>query len=245
MNLCYNYDGDIMGKDNLKYYTYELDIGVLNILAILLFLVLFLLMYLLGYDLAKLFLVGDIVVILVLLVFWLMLHEVLHGIGFSIFKSVDRKNVVYGMALEKGVFYCMCKQKIRKNVIFAALLFPLIIIGVITLIIGCIINSYLLMLLSILNIMGSIGDIMMSIYFYKCPDDVIYLDLDDCTSFTVLSKKDLSGIKVMGIKLKENGIYNNEMVPKIKDKLVISRKSWYVLIVIFILMLIKVIGGVL
>lgn len=234
-----------MSRDNLKYYTYELNIGILNVLAILLFLILFLLMYLLGYDLEKLFLAEGIVVTLVLLVFWLMLHEVLHGIGFSIFKSVDRKNVVYGMALEKGVFYCMCKQKISKRVIFTALLFPLVIIGIITLIIGCVLNNYLLMLLSILNIMGSIGDIMMCIYFIKCPKDVMYLDLDDCTSFTVLSKSDLSKVKVFGIKLIQNGIYNDKMVPKLKDKLVISKASWYVLIVIFILMLIEVIGGVL
>jgi len=98
---------------------------------------------------------------------WLIIHELLHGLGFILFNEVNPKNITLGMFLEKGVFYCMCKQKISKKVILTSLLFPLTIIGIITLIIGMIINNYELVCLSILNIVSAIGDIMMTIYFLK------------------------------------------------------------------------------
>ena len=227
-----------MSKDKLKFYTYQLDMKILNVLAIVILLVLVGLMYLIGYDFLSIYLDYNTGMIFALLVLWLMLHEVLHGIGFSIFKSVNRKNVVYGMALEKGVFYCMCKQKIGKKVIFTSLLFPLTIIGVVTLILGLIVDNPLLVFLSIFNIMGCVGDIVMSVFFVKCPDDIIYLDLDDCTSFTVLSDKDLSKIGIPGVKMVNNGIYNSDMEGKDRRKIVISKWSWLLMIIIFILMII-------
>ena len=233
-----------MNKDNYRCYTYQLDMKVLNILAIILFVVMMIVVCLIGIDysdIAK----YDILTLIVLMILWLMLHEILHGVGFVLFKEVNRKNIVFGMALEKGVFYCMCKQKISRQVIFTSLLFPFTIIGVITFILGVIIDNGLLVYLSMANIVGSIGDIMMSIYFSRCPREVVYLDLDDCTSFTVLSKSDISNVKVSGIKLVSSGNYDSNMKAKDRRRLVISRESWYVLIVIFILILVKIIGGVL
>lgn len=233
-----------MSKDKYKYYTYELDMNVLNILAIILFVVMMGIISLIGYSFSNITnysLIG----LFILMFGWLMFHEVLHGIGFFIFKEVKKRNIVFGIALEKGVFYCMCKQKISKKVIFTSLLFPVTIIGIVTLILGIILNNYLLVYLSVFNIVGSIGDIVMTIYFCKCPNDVIYLDLDDCTSFTVLCSRELSKIKVPGIKLVKSGDYDKGMVAKDKRRIVVSKKSWYVLIIVFILILIKVLGGVL
>ena len=234
-----------MNKDNLRYYTYQLDMIILNILAILLFVIMMVVVYFVGYDFSD---ITDynLLVLFILMFVWLMVHEVIHGIGFALFKEVNKKNIVFGMALEKGVFYCMCKQKISKKVIFTSLLFPVTIIGIITMILGIIINNGMLVYLSIFNIVGSIGDIVMSIYFCRCPNDVSYLDLDDCTGFTVLSKNDLGNIDIPGIKLVDSGIYNSKkMVAKDKRRLVISKLSWIVLIIIFILILINIMGGVL
>ena len=233
-----------MNKDNFKFYTYQLDMGILNILVIILFLVIVIIMGIVGYDFSGI-VNYNMIILFILLIFWLMLHEVLHGIGFAIFKEVKLDNIVFGMALEKGVFYCMCKQKISKKVIFTSLLFPLTIIGIVTLLLGLIFNNLLLVYLSIFNIVGSVGDIVMSVYFFKCPSDVIYLDLDDCTSFTVLSKNNLDNIRIPGIKLVSSGVYDSKMKAKDKRKLVISKASWYILIIIFILILVNVLGGVL
>ena len=85
----------------------------------------------------------------------------------------------------------------------------------------------------------------MTIYFLKTPNDIIYLDLDDCTSFTVLSKKSLDNIKAPGIILKEKGIYDEKtMQSKDKRRLVISKLSKILIIIVFILLLISIIKGI-
>lgn len=230
-----------MNKEkNKNYYTYTLNMTILNILAIILFVVVGSLVYLIEYQdsytinlsMTNLF---------ILMFIWLIIHELLHGIGFAIFKSVKKENITFGMFLEKGVFYCMCKQNISKKVILTSLLFPLTIIGFITLVIGMIINNYELVFLSVLNIVSSIGDIVMTIYFLKCPKDIIYLDLDDCTSFTVLSKESLDNIQVPGIVLAKKGPYDpKKMYSKDKRRVVISKLSYLLLIIILILVIISI-----
>ena len=222
-------------KKDLKYYTYTLDMTYLNVLSIIIFVGVWLLVFFINKD--YLTPRGNVGLLFIYMILWLMFHEVLHGIGFSIFKEVKTKNVVFGMALEKGVFYCMCKQKISKKVILTSLLFPFTIIGVITLIIGMLYNNYDLIMLSILNIAGAVGDLVMTNYFIKAPKDITYLDLDDCTSFTVLSKEDLSKLKVKGLKLKETGNYSEDMEAKDKRKIVISKQSYIVLGILIILSL--------
>lgn len=234
-----------MNKDNMKCYKYNFDMNVLNIMAIILFFVVGGMVYLLEYGDNYNF-SFDWISLLVVTFLWLVLHEILHGIGFSLFKSVDRKNIIFGMYLEMGVFYCMCKQKIGKEVILTSLVFPVMIIGVFTLVIGMIINSFMLVYLSVLNIVASIGDIVMIIYFVRVSDDVLYLDLDDCTSFYVLSNSDISDIKVWGIKLDNVLDYNSKSMKSNNfRKVVISRYSYVMLVIIFILIIIKLVGGIL
>lgn len=231
-----------MNKEKkLKYYTYKLNMTVLNILAILLFILVGgIVIFLEHHD--NYIVTLPMTIFFILMFVWLIIHELLHGIAFALFKSVKKENITFGMFLEKGVFYCMCKQNIGKKVILTSLLFPITIIGFLTLIIGMILNNYELVFLSILNIVSSIGDIVMTIYFLKCPNDIIYLDLDDCTSFTVLSNKSLDDIKVSGIILDKKGIYDpKKMVAKDKRKLVISKASYVLIIFILLLIIINII----
>lgn len=228
-------------EKKLNYYTYQFNMMTLNILSILLFIVVggFVLRieYHDHYEPTMPFMT-----LLILAFLWLILHELLHGMGFAVFKSVKKENITFGITLEKGIFYCMCKQNISKKVILTSLLFPVTIIGFLTLIIGMILNQYELVFLSILNIVSSIGDIMMTIYFLKCPNDIIYLDLDDCTSFTILSSTSLENIHVPGMKLIQKGKYDqNKMKSKDKRKIVISKSSYIVIIIIIIIVLIKII----
>lgn len=225
-----------------RYYTYKLDMVLLNILAIILFVIVCFFVLLIEHN--DSYVITSDINLFIYMVLWLMLHEVLHGIGFGIFKNVSISNITFGMALEKGVFYCMCKQAIDKKVILTSLLFPVTIIGLITLIIGMIVNSYVLVLLSILNITGSIGDIVMIIYFLKV-GRVRYLDLDDCTSFTVLSREDLTNVGCLGIKLVNSGIYDDSKIyPRDKKKLTITNLSYILLVVILIIFIIDLIGGI-
>ena len=228
-------------ENNISYYTYTLDITILNILSLILFIIISSLIFIIEYH-DNYIITNSSSTIIILMLIWLVIHEILHGIGFAIFKSVTKKNITYGIALEKGILYCMCKQPISKKVIMTSLLFPFTIIGVFTLIIGIMINNYCLVLLSIINIVSSIGDLVMTFYFLKCPKNITYLDLDDCTSFTVLSSTNLENIKVLGIKLIKTGLYDSKnLVSKDRRRLIISRKSYFILGIILILFIITII----
>lgn len=224
-----------------KYYTYKLDMTILNIMAILLFLVVtFIVLVIEHNDTYNISYSFNLIIYVFL---WMILHEGLHGVGFSLFSCVDRHNIVFGMSLDMGVFYCMCKQEIPRKVILTSLLFPVVLIGIVTLVIGMIINSYMLVFLSIMNIVGSIGDIVMFIYFIKV-GPVRYLDLDDCTSFTVISDRDLSSYSVKGIKLVDSGIYDcKKMYAKDRKKFRVTKLSCVILVIIFILWIICFRGG--
>ena len=228
-------------ENNISYYTYTLDITILNILSLILFVILSSLIFIIEYQ-DNYIITNSSSTLIILMLLWLVIHEILHGIGFAIFKEVTKNNITYGIALEKGVLYCMCKQPISKKVIMTSLLFPFTIIGIFTLIIGTSLNSYYLVLLSIINIVSSIGDLTMTFYFLKCPKDITYLDLDDCTSFTVISSTNLENIKVLGIKLIKTGLYNSKrMISKDRRRLIISRKSYLILGIILILFIITII----
>lgn len=221
-----------------KYYTYELDMIFLNILAIILFFILFIPIYYYLFHHSSNIAASFNIPFFIYLIFWLALHELLHGLGFSLFKIVNKKNITFGIALEKGVFYCMCKQRIPRKVILTSLLFPLSIIGIITLIIGFLINNTTLILLSVFNIVGSIGDIIMTLFFLIIPKEIEYIDQDDATSFTVISKKDLSNIKINGIKIKEQGLYDENKIKATNYKKIIITKKSYPILIIFLIIIV-------
>lgn len=230
-------------KKKINYYTYTFDMKWLNILAIVLFLLISIPIYWLEKN--QSFIIHlDIIELFIAMFFYLILHELFHGIGFLLIKDINLGNITWGIALEKGVFYCMCKKNIHKKDILLALSLPVVFLGGVTLLIGLMIHSYELTFLSILNITSSIGDIMMMIYFFKCPSDIIYLDLDDATSFTVISFDDLSKIKVLGIALKEKGIYTSKMKSHDRRNLVISKPSYFLIGFILFLIVLKIVGGI-
>lgn len=217
----------------MKYYKYKMNAVYFNVFASILIVLGFLLHYCLfsNYIMEGSF--------LVYMVLWMFLHEILHGIGFMCFKEVSNKNVVFGAKLEKGVFYCMCKQLISKKIILTALLAPLVLIGIITLIIAIIFNLPTLALLSLFNISGAIGDIMMSIMFFNMPFDIKYTDLDECDGFVVLSDKKLKDYKVLGLSLIESGNYSEDMVAKDYKKVTCSKTSLIIFIIIVVLFIVS------
>lgn len=204
----------------MKYYRYSMDMKKLNIFCVIIMIFVFVIIGCLG-----IFSYLDFRC-LILYFFWMFLHEFIHGIGFYV-SGAKHKNIVYGANLEKGIFYCMCKEKISKKGIMTSLLFPFVFIGIITLVIGFIINSPILIILSLLNIAGCAGDIAMIVSFIKLPD-FSYLDLDDCTGFVLVSKSDLSKYKLFGMDLIESGSYSKLGKASNYKKFTISKLSWIV-----------------
>lgn len=210
----------------MKYYKYKMQMGVLNVLAFIIMIIAIVFYYLFfhDYDISGMF--------IIYFILWMFLHEIIHGISFMLFKEVNAKNVTYGAKLESGIFYCMCKQPISKKVILVSLLAPFVLIGMVTLIIAIVFDLKTLGLLSLFNISGAAGDIVMTIMFLRLPKNVKYADLDDCESFVVLSDDDLSNRKYLGLKLIEYGDYNAKIVPNDFKRIRCSKISVICLLII-------------
>jgi len=220
----------IMEK-KLKYYKYQMNTLALNIVACVIFIVLDIIVY---YTFN-----GNIntlkTIHFLIVIFWLILHEFLHYVGFLSCKEAKPKDLLLGMRMEKGIFYCMCKKPINRKNILIALNFPLFFIGILTLVIGYLINSMPLIFLSLVNIAGASGDILMTIQMLKMPKEIKYVDGDDSIGYYILSDEDISKIKVFSLKLVESGLYDSDkLLSKDTRKIIISKVS-YIFLVVYVI----------
>ena len=219
-----------------KYYIFTLNMNFLNIFSfIILFLVVGLTLIIdkefLISSINYTFAVERLLITFVLVFGYLMLHEILHSIGYYIY-GAKYKNIVYGIELEKGIFYCLCKQNINKKNIMNSLMFPLFYIGIVTYIVSFILDSSYLLILSIFNISGCVGDIFTFLFMLKLDDDIEFSEFDDTTSFGIYTDKDISKNKYLGLKYIETRecLDRNEYT-----KIKVSKISYIILIVILVL----------
>lgn len=226
-------------KKNKKYYIFTLNMNFLNIFSfIILFLVVGLTILIdkdfLLNSTSYTFAVERLFLTLVLVFGYLILHEILHSIGYYIY-GAKYKNIIYGIELEKGIFYCLCKQNINKKNIMNSLMFPLFYIGIVTYIISFIINSPYLLILSIFNISGCVGDIFTFLFMLKLDNDIEFSEFDNTTSFGIYTDKDISKNKYLGLKYIETKekLDRNEYT-----KIKVSKTSYIILILILVLSLI-------
>lgn len=224
-----------------KYYIFSLDMTFLNIFS---FVILFLVVGL-TYVIDKEFLIDSVYytfdtnrlfLTFVLIILYLMLHELLHSIGYYIYGARYR-NIVYGIELEKGIFYCLCKQNVSKRNIMNSLMFPLFYIGIVTYILSFLIDSSYLLILSLFNISGCVGDIFTFLFIMKLDKDVEFSEFDDTTSFGLYSDKDIDKYKHIGIKYIET---KDRLVRKELTKVKVSKFSYIILGIMLILSFITI-----
>lgn len=185
--------GDGMKK---KYYLFEMDMVWLQIIsAVLLVLMFFVTLYV--YPEFNI-LDKSFAIAFILMIPYMILHEILHSISY-VMNGAKFKNITYGVHLDKGVLCCLCKQNITKKNILISLLTPFIIIGVLTYIIGILINSQVLVILSIFNISGCAGDLMMFLELAKIKN-FEFSEYDNPVAFGLYSSEDLSKTKLKGLK---------------------------------------------
>ena len=218
-----------------KYFVFKINMVILNVLSLLILLFMYLITILISpaitINLFKNFNIG--ICFLLLCIFYFISHELLHALGYII-HGADYKKLTFGVELEKGVFYCLCKQDISRKNILMSLVYPFVIIGIITYILSIVFNLPILLLLSILNISGAAGDILYFLFIIKLNKNVKFSELDDGMSFAILSNEDISKYKHFGL------VYNGvkKSIPREDFKLIkISKFSIAVFIIyIFILL---------
>lgn len=214
-----------------KYYIFEMDIAKLNLICIILFIIVLLISSIIyPGDLGKAFYEVNLFLIAFLYIIWIILHELLHSLAYKLYGG-DFKKIVYGSYLEKGVLYCLCKQNISRKNILNALMFPLFYLGILTYIIACIFEFPTLLFLSILNIVGSAGDIMMFAYISKLNKDIEFSEFDNPIRFAIYADSDVTKVKHYGLEYIET---TNTLDREDLKKVTISKGSYIVVLVLIV-----------
>ena len=179
-----------------KYYLFELDGLWLQGLSIV---ILVLMLILTGFLYDGMFMnSNDLILVFAVIIPYLLLHELLHSLAY-VLNGADYKNITYGVHLEKGIMCCLCKQNISKRNILISLLFPFIFIGVITYIVGILTDNLVLIWLSIFNISGCSGDLMMFWGLAKI-NNFEYSEYDNPMAFGIYTDEDLSKRNLLALR---------------------------------------------
>ena len=216
-----------------KYYLFKIRTDTISYLSVVLLGIMLLITYLLGYLYTFKVIEENMMIVLILFLGYLLLHEIIHSIAYVLY-GAKYKKITYGIALELGVLYCLCKQNISKNNILHSLLYPLFFIGIITYVISIIFNLPILMWLSIFNISGCSGDIIMFIFISKLKN-IEFSEMDDPISFALYSKDDLSNKKFLGLEYIDK---KDELERKDFTKIKVSKPSYFILIGLVLLAII-------
>ena len=221
-----------------KAYIYKFNLIAANILSIVIFILMGILTVFLNGEIVLQF--NSMGIMLFAMLLYFAFHEVLHGIGYFI-GGCKAKNIYYGVALEKGILYCLARQEVKKSNILLSLQMPFTVIGVITYIIGLIIKDNMLIFLSIANIAGASMDLVMFFYIIRCKN-VRYSETDANDEFALISKEDLSKRKSLFFKIKETKDYNKkDFIFKKMKRFEISKQSIILLLILLVLAVLSII----
>lgn len=215
-----------------KYNLFEMKMKSINIFSIIIVIILSIITLIIkpNYNINDI----NFILIFLFMIPCFMLHEIIHSIAY-ILCGANFKNITYGAHLEKGIFCCLCKQNITKTNVLVSLLAPFIVIGVIPYILGIIIPNDFLIYLSIINISGSAGDLMM-FYSLSHLKNFEFSEYDNPVAFGLYTKEDLSSKKLWGLKY----IGKKDILEKtVTKKIVISKTSIIFFIMILILLTVE------
>ena len=223
-----------------KKYIFTYNMTFMNILSFILLII----MLAITLILKKEFVVSttnesyeNMLIFIIIMIFYFILHEIIHGL-FYFFNGAKWSNIKFGIALEKGILYCKSCEKITKRNILISVIAPFTLIGIVTYIIGLIFNNLSLIALSIINISGCAGDLVIFFFFLRRKKDTIFKEIGDTTTFLIETKEDLSDKKFLGIKYIKEIEDETSLEDNLNKKINISKISAISLIILLILFII-------
>ena len=214
------------------YYMFKMNTYFLNAFSLLLIFLCCLLFYIIYGNNSINVLKESMSIVVFLYIPYLVLHEQLHSLGYVIY-GADFKNITFGAHLEKGILCCLCKQRINKKNILHSLLYPFVIIGIVTLIIGILVNYPILVILSLTNIAGCSGDLVMFYHLSKL-NGFEFSEYNDPIAFGLFTKNDFSNLKMFGLDKEEK---NSRLDTSDKRKVVVSKTSVILLVLFYALII--------
>jgi hypothetical protein len=120
---------------------------------------------------------------LFMLIIGIILHELLHGIVFSIYAKKGYKSVKFGVLWKVLTPYCHCKEPLKVREFIIAALTPTVALGLVPSVISMFIGNIELLLFGILFFAAGAGDLMLvssilrekeSALIYDLPDEIGY-----------------------------------------------------------------------
>ena len=100
------------------------------------------------------------VLFVITLVVLVVVHELIHGLTWSIFAQDHFKSIEFGFMKEYATPYCTCTVPLKKGAYIAGALMPLIILGIMPAVIAIFTGSFFLLAIGFVMIMAAGGDIM-------------------------------------------------------------------------------------
>lgn len=119
------------------------------------------------------------IILFVIILILTVVHELIHGITWSIFAEHHWKDIEFGFMVEYLTPYCACACPLQKGQYIIGALMPLIILGLIPTIAGILAGSALWTLVGIIMTMSAGGDILVviNILRYKTrAKEMFYMD---------------------------------------------------------------------
>lgn len=116
---------------------------------------------------------------LVLFVALIVVHELIHGLSWSIFTPRHWKDVEFGFMKQYLTPYCTCRVPLAKGQYIFGALMPLVLLGLIPMVAGILTGSISLMLLGVVMTDSAAGDILIvwKILRYRSDaGEIVYVD---------------------------------------------------------------------
>lgn len=149
------------------YIRKDLTFGVVaaNIWAIVLVLpmaIVFWLLYRMSWEAGDLSLTEQVAALLSAFLL-IVVHELIHGVGFACFVESHWKAVSFGIIWKMLTPYCTCREPLKRKHYLVAILAPTVILGIIPTIIAVVYGFWGMFLVSLLMIFGGGADILIAI----------------------------------------------------------------------------------
>lgn len=108
----------------------------------------------------------------------IIVHELLHGVGWSVFAEGHFKSIAFGVIWQMLTPYCTCKVPLRKGHYITGLLLPAVILGIVPCVLACIFCSIELLFFGGLMLICAGGDLLIFVLILrtKLKGDVLFLD---------------------------------------------------------------------
>lgn len=109
----------------------------------------------------------------------IVVHELIHGIGWSLFTKNGFKDIEFGVMLDSLTPYCTCSQPLGKGQYILGAVLPLVTLGILPMIAGIMTGSFYTLMMGVVMTASAAGDILiiLKILRYKSKaKDVVYID---------------------------------------------------------------------